>query len=76
MFKLVKFLIWIVGLIVVTHFVLNYFGYEINKNYFKESKTRCEEKLRECRNELIHKGTDNAQCSFNCVDPRLIIKKK
>lgn len=76
MFKLIKFLIWIVGLIVVTIFVLNYFGYEPNRNYFKESKAKCLKKLSECKNELVRKGTEGAQCDFNCVDPRLIIKKK
>lgn len=76
MFKLIKFLIWIVGLVVVTMFVLNYFGYEINRNYFKESKTECLKRLSECRSELVRKGIEGAQCDFNCVDPKLIIKKK
>lgn len=76
MFKLLKFIIWIVGLIVVTLFVLNYFGYEINRNYFNESKAKCQEKLEACRNELIHQGLDNAKCDFRCVNPKLIIKKK
>ena len=76
MFKLLKFLIWIVGLVVVAYFVLNYFGYTVNRNYFNESKTKCQEKLIDCQKELIHQGIDNAKCNFNCVDPKLIIKKK
>lgn len=76
MWTIIKTIIWIVGLIVVTGFVLNYFGYEINKNYFKESKANCQEKLKECQSEYIHNGIDNAECSLNCVDPKLIIKKK
>jgi hypothetical protein len=76
MWSLLKFLIWIVGLVVVTLFVLNYFRYEPNKNYFKESKAACQQRLGDCQSQLIHKGTDGAECNFNCVDPKLIIKKK
>lgn len=76
MWSLIKFIIWVVGLCVVTVFVLNYFGYEINKNYFNESKAACEAKIAECQQEYLHKGIDNANCSFNCVNPKLIIKKK
>jgi len=76
MFKLLKFIIWIVGLAVVTYFVLDYFGYAVNKNYFNESKEKCQQKLADCQKKLIHQGIDNAKCDFNCVDPKLIIKKK
>ena len=76
MFSLLKFIIWLVGLVVVSGFVLNYFGYEINKNYFTESKAECLKQLDECKNEYIQQGTENAKCSFDCVDPKLIIKKK
>lgn len=76
MFKLLKLIIWIAGIIVVTIFVLNYFGYEINRNYFNESKAKCQEKLEACQKELIHQGLDNAKCDFQCVNPKLIIKKK
>lgn len=76
MFKLLKLIIWTAGTIVVALFVLNYFGYEINRNYFNESKAKCQEQLEACRNELIHQGLDNAQCDFQCVNPKLIIKKK
>lgn len=68
--------IWFVGFVVVSAFVLDFFGYEINKNYFTESKEECQERLKDCQKELVHQGLDNAQCDFNCVDPKLIIKKK
>jgi hypothetical protein len=56
---------------------LNYFGYEINLNYFKERRSDCQQKLKDCQNNLIHQGIDNATCNFNCVNPRnIIIKKK
>ncbi len=76
MFKLLKLIIWIAGIIVVTILVLNYFGYEINKNYFNESKEKCLQRLEECKKELVHQGLDNAKCDFQCVNPKLIIKKK
>lgn len=61
---------------VVGSFVLDYFGYEINKNYFKERKSDCQEKLKECQSDLLHQGIDNAKCNFNCLDPKLVIRKK
>jgi hypothetical protein len=76
MFNIIKTIIWIVGTVVVLIFVLNYFGYEINTNYFNESRKKCEQRLENCRNELIHQGLDNAKCSFECVNPSLIIRKK
>ncbi len=76
MWSLIKFIIWLAGLCIVAYFVLGYFGYEPNLNYFKESKAECQKRLGDCQNELIHKGTDGAQCDFKCVNPKLIIKKK
>lgn len=76
MFKLLKFIIWLVGLVVAALFVLNYFGYEVNRDYFNESKKRCQARLENCKKEIIHQGIDNAKCDFGCVDPKLIIKKK
>jgi hypothetical protein len=76
MFSLLKSIIWIVGFVVVSLFVLNYFGYEINRNYFNESKAKCQERLNECAKNLVEQGTKNATCDFDCTDPGLIIKKK
>ncbi len=76
MFKLLKFIIWLVGTIVVALFVLNYFGYEVNRNYFNESKTKCQQKLEDCKKDIVHQGIDNAKCDFKCVNPKLIIKKR
>ncbi|PIR73491.1 MAG: hypothetical protein COU40_02005 [Candidatus Moranbacteria bacterium CG10_big_fil_rev_8_21_14_0_10_35_21] len=76
MFRLIKLIVWIVGLIVVSAFVLNYFGYEYNMDYFNQSKAKCKTNLDICTQNLIENGTKNAQCDINCVDPKLIIKKK
>jgi len=76
MFSLIKSIIWIVGTLVVFYFILGYFGYEPNFNYFKESQSNCEEKLKECGKNLVAEGTNNVQCDIKCVDPQLIIKKK
>ncbi len=76
MISLIKFIIWVVGFVVVSAFILNYFGYEVNRDYFKESKSECEKRLSDCGKQFVEQGTKNAQCSFNCVDPKSIIKKK
>lgn len=76
MFSLIKGIIWIVGFVVVAGFVLDYFGYDINQQYFSQSKKACLEEVKECQKEFIHQGIDNTQCSFECVNPRLIIKKR
>jgi hypothetical protein len=76
MLSLIKSIIWIAGLITVTYFVLNYFGYEINRAYFSESKEDCQEKLKECSGNVFREGVNNAECDFNCVDPKILIKKK
>lgn len=76
MFKLIKSIIWVAGLLAITYLVLQYFGYDINKDYFKQSKKACEKKLKECQSELIHEGLNNAKCDFKCANPRLFIKKK
>jgi hypothetical protein len=65
-----------VGFFVVAMFVLSYFGYEVNRNYFNESKAECQNQLNQCAKNLIEQGTKNATCDFDCADPKLIIKKK
>lgn len=76
MFHLIKFAIWLAGIALITYLALPYFGYEVNMNYFNESKGECQKKLNDCSKELVEQGTKNAKCDFNCVDPELIIEKK
>jgi hypothetical protein len=76
MFHLIKFAIWLAGAVVVGSFALNYFGYEINRDYFDQSKLKCQEFIKQCQNNLIHQGLDNVQCEYQCIDPKLIIRKK
>jgi hypothetical protein len=76
MFHLLKFIVWLAGIVIVSIFILNYFGYEVNMNYFNESKAACRNRLEKCSKELIEQGTKNVQCDFKCIDPKLIIKKK
>jgi len=75
MFGLIKSIIWLVGFVVVGIFVLDYFGYKVNTNYFNASKAKCLEQLNACKDEYIKQGTENAKCNFDCVDPKLIIQK-
>jgi hypothetical protein len=76
-FGLIKLIVWLAGVTVVAYFVLPYFGYEVNVNYFNESKVACQEKLSQCQKNLIKNGLEGAKekCDFWCVDPKLIIKK-
>ena len=76
MFSLLKLIIWVCGVAVVSYFILGYFGYEVNKDYFNISKAECQKRLDDCKNDVIHNGIDNAKCDFNCADPKLIINKK
>lgn len=76
MISLIKSVIWIAGALVIAYFVMTFLGYEINKEYFSDSKERCQERLKECTGDVLHKGLDNIDCDFKCADPKLIIKKK
>ncbi len=75
MFHLIKYTLILIGLLTVAYFLLPRFGYKINMNYFTESKQECQQRLNDCGQELVRQGTENAQCSLDCVDPKLIIKK-
>lgn len=76
MFSLIKLVIWISGIAVLAYFLLPYVGYEVNLNYFNQSKAKCQEQLRNCADRLVKEGTNNIKCDANCADPSLIIKKK
>ena len=76
MFHIIKLIIWIIGIVAISYFALPFFGYELNTNYFTESKEECQKRLDACAKELVQQGTKNAKCDFNCVDPKLIIKKQ
>jgi hypothetical protein len=78
MFGIIKSIIWIAGILVVGYVVLDYFGYEVNKNYFDSSRTKCQKRLEECTDNLLHQGIDNVRCDINCADTDagVIIKKK
>jgi hypothetical protein len=77
MFHLIRFIIWITGIIVVSYFVIGYFGYEINRDYFDQSKMKCRELIAQCQLNILHQGIDHAKnCEYQCVDPQLLIRKK
>lgn len=75
MFSLLKLIIWIAGVIAIAYFVLPYFGYALNVNYWNESKATCQEKLNQCQKDIIQTGFNDA-CDWKCVDPRLIVRKQ
>ncbi|MEI7749804.1 MAG: hypothetical protein WCJ25_02270 [Candidatus Moraniibacteriota bacterium] len=77
MFSLLRTVIWVVGAFTVGMFVLRYFGYEPNWNYWNAQKEHCAAMATDCRDTLVRKETDGAvtQCQWNCVDLGLMIKK-
>ncbi|MEI7891323.1 MAG: hypothetical protein WCI36_05155 [bacterium] len=75
MFHLIKLIIFLAGVAAIAYFALPYFGYELNMNYFTESKAACQQRLNDCSKNLVEQGTKNAKCDFMCVDPKLVIKK-
>jgi hypothetical protein len=76
MFGIIKLIIWIAGICTIVYFGLRHFGYEINMNYFTESKEHCQQRVNDCAKQYMEQGTKNAKCDFNCMDPKFIIKKK
>lgn len=76
MFSLIKLIVWMAGVLALAYFILGYFGYAVNMDYFSASRSACEEKLKECANNTLRQGINNAQCEMDCVNPSLIIKKK
>jgi len=85
MFRLIKFIIWLVGLAVIANFGLHYFGYAINWQYFnylKQSNRECEAKIRQCKADFFAKGYENPDCQIkDCVqetvdNSKIIIKLK
>lgn len=76
MFGILKLIVWIVIILTVAYYVMGYFGYEINREYFTYSKMQCRERIKNCTDDLIHQGIDNAKCDINCISPDLIIKRK
>jgi len=77
MFSLIKLVIWLAGVSVIAYFVLPYFGYEVNMEYFTERKAACQEKINQCQQDFVQSGIQGAKekCNFQCVDPKLLINK-
>lgn len=75
MFHLIKLIIFLAGIAAIAYFALPHFGYEVNLDYFNQSKEACQQKVNDCSKNLVEQGTKNVKCDLNCVDPKLIIKK-
>lgn len=78
MFSLIRLIIWLTGFIVISHFVLGYFGYRINLEYFKQSKDTCQQEILQCQKDLVKNGVEGVKenCRIECIDPKLIIKEE
>jgi hypothetical protein len=78
MFLLLRLAIFIAGVATLSFFGLRYFGYDINWNYWEEQKAGCQEKFTQCQKDLLKTGYDGAKetCEWDCVDPKILIKKQ
>ena len=78
LFLLFRLIIWLTGLVVIGSFILGYFGYQLNWNYFEDRKNACQEELTQCRKDIVKGGLEGAKenCEFECVDPKLLIHKE
>jgi hypothetical protein len=76
MFHLVRLAIWIIGLTVVTNFLLNFFDHEIDWDYVKESQSRCFGVAIECQKTIQKEGAENAKCPVACFEFGKLVRKK
>ena len=72
----IKAIIWVLIILVVAYFIMTFKGYQINNEYFIYTKKQCQAKLKECSELFLQKGIKDTQCQLECVDPKLIIKKR
>ena len=76
MFHLIRLAIWIVGATVVVSFLLNFFHYEIDWKYVRESRERCFGVLTECQKTIQEEGAENALCRISCFEFLKLVKKQ
>lgn len=76
-FFFLKLVVWLLGVATLIYIALPYVGYEVNWNYWNESKAACEERLRTCQRDIIKTGLEGAKekCDFKCVDTKSLIQK-
>ena len=69
MFSLIKGIIWLVGFVVVSNFVLHFFKYGIDWTAVEWSFRSCAEIVTPCQNILVDKAdaTDHANCNARCL---------
>lgn len=77
-FSLLKLAIWLAGIGALFYFALPYFHYAVNKHYWDERKTVCQETLKQCRKAIITDGWNGAKesCNWKCIEPALLIEKQ
>jgi hypothetical protein len=76
MLKIIKWIIVLAVLFFVVRYVMNFFNYDFNREFFLYSQKRCENNLKACLDKFAGKADENSMCNFKCVNPSLIIKKK
>lgn len=76
MFHLLRLAIWIVGISVVGSFLLNFFHYQVDWSYVRESQSRCFGVAVECQKTIQKEGAENAKCPVACFEFGKLIEKQ
>ncbi|QQS15568.1 MAG: hypothetical protein IPK84_04340 [Candidatus Moraniibacteriota bacterium] len=76
MFHLLRLAIWVVGAAVVGSFLLNFFHYQIDWSYVRESRNRCFGAALECQQDIAKNGSGNARCKVACFEFSKLVEKQ
>ncbi len=76
-FFLVKLIVWLLGVATLVYIALPYVGYEVNWDYWNESKVVCQKQLEACKRDLIKTGLEGIKekCDIQCVDTKALIER-
>jgi len=74
MIKLIKGLIFLIGLVAVAYLFMIYRGYRINTEYITSGEQICIERVQQCKKEFFEQGAETSNCRFDCLQHSLFIK--
>jgi hypothetical protein len=75
MIKLIKILVFLVGLVAIGYLIMIYRGYRINTEFITSSEKVCLERVQRCKQEFFEEGAERSSCRFDCLQHSLFIKE-
>jgi hypothetical protein len=75
MIKLIKGLIFLIGLAAVGYLIMIYLGYRLNTEYLTSGEKVCSERVRLCKQQFFEQGAESGNCRFDCLQQKLFIKE-